>query len=71
MFDEQGKVLELIGVSVDVTAQKHLDLKEQAHREEVAHLNRVAVLGEIAISRRMKLSQPLTAIVSNADAGSI
>ena len=69
LYDEQGKVLELIGLTVDVTAQKKADLEGQAHREEVAHLNRVAMLGEIAISLAHELSQPLTGIVSNAAAG--
>jgi PAS domain S-box-containing protein len=69
LYDEQGNTLELIGVTVDVTAQKKIDLERQAHREEVAHLNRVAMLGEIAISLAHELSQPLTGIVSNAAAG--
>ncbi len=69
LYDEQGNTLELIGVTVDVTAQKKIDLERQAHREEAAHLNRVAMLGEIAISLAHELSQPLTGIVSNAAAG--
>jgi PAS domain S-box-containing protein len=69
LYDEQGKVLELIGVTVDVTAQKKVHLAAQVHRDEMAHLNRVAVMGEIAVSLAHELSQPLTAIISNAEAG--
>ena len=36
LCDEQGKTLELIGVTVDITAQKKIDLERQAHREEVS-----------------------------------
>lgn len=60
---------ELIGVTIDVTPQKRADFQIQAHREEMAHLSRVAVMGQMAISLAHELTQPLTGMVSNADAG--
>lgn len=64
--DEAGKLLELIGVTIDVTAQKEADLENQTHRQEMAHLSRVAVMGEMAGSLAHELNQPLLAIASNA-----
>jgi two-component system sensor kinase FixL len=69
LCDERGEVLELIGVTIDVTAQKQAILQYQTHRQEMAHLSRVAVMGEMAASLAHELNQPLTAIMSNADAG--
>ena len=37
-------------------------------REEIAHLGRVATMGELAASLAHELNQPLTAILSNAQA---
>jgi len=68
LFDGD-KAVELIGVTIDVTQQKQADLQLQAHRQEMAHLSRLAVMGEIAVSLAHELTQPLTGIVSNADAG--
>src|SRR5262249_28776689 len=39
-----------------------------AQREELAHLSRVATLGELSGALAHELSQPLTAILSNAQA---
>ncbi|HMG05308.1 MAG TPA: ATP-binding protein, partial [Chthoniobacterales bacterium] len=64
--DEAGKLLELIGVTIDITAQKKADLENQTHRQEMAHLSRVAVMGEMAGSLAHELNQPLLAIASNA-----
>src|SRR6185503_10259468 len=40
-----------------------------AQRAQVAHLTRVAMLGELSCSVAHELNQPLTAIMSNAQAG--
>ena len=66
--DEQGNLLELIGVTIDVSAQKQSDLQLQIQREEMAHLNRVALMGEMTASVAHELNQPLTAIANNAAA---
>jgi two-component system, LuxR family, sensor kinase FixL len=66
--DEHGSLLELIGVTIDISAQKQSDLQLQIQREELAHLNRVALMGEMTASVAHELNQPLTAIANNAAA---
>ena len=66
--DEHGKLLELIGVTIDVSAQKQAELQLQIQREEMSHLNRVALMGEMTASVAHELNQPLTAIANNAAA---
>jgi len=66
--DEHGNLLELIGVTIDVSAQKQSELQLQLQREEMSHLNRVALMGEITASVAHELNQPLTAISNNASA---
>jgi C4-dicarboxylate-specific signal transduction histidine kinase len=66
--DEEGNLLETIGVTVDVSAQKQADLQLQHQREEMAHRNRVSLMGEMTASFAHELNQPLTAIANNASA---
>src|SRR5207244_7357984 len=63
-----GSLLELIGVTIDVSAQKQSELQLQIQREEMSHLNRVALMGEMTASVAHELNQPLTAIANNASA---
>jgi PAS domain S-box-containing protein len=58
------------GVIQDVTQLKRSEGERQRHRQELAHLNRVSALGELAGSLAHELNQPLTAILSNAQAAS-
>jgi two-component system, LuxR family, sensor kinase FixL len=60
--------LRLLGVSLDITRRKQAELQAKAHRNEAAHLLRVASLGELSSSIAHELRQPLTAILSNAQA---
>ena len=66
--DEHGNLLETIGVTLDVSAQKQAALQVQVQREEMAHRNRVALMGEMTASFAHELNQPLTAIANNASA---
>src|ERR1700730_81420 len=66
--DEHGNLFELIGVTIDVSAQKQSDLQLQIQREEMSHLNRVALMGEMTAWVAHELNQPLTAIANNAAA---
>jgi PAS domain S-box-containing protein len=66
--DEHGNLLETIGVTLDVSAQKQAALQVQVQREEMAHRNRVALMGEMTASFAHELNQPLTAIANNAAA---
>ena len=66
--DEHGNILETMGVTLDVSAQKQAELQLQVQREEMAHRNRVALMGEMTASFAHELNQPLTAIANNASA---
>jgi PAS domain S-box len=66
--DEEGNLLETIGVTLDVSAQKQADLQLQVQREEMARRNRVSLMGEMTASFAHELNQPLTAIANNASA---
>jgi PAS domain S-box-containing protein len=66
--DKGGNILETIGVTIDMSAQKQADLQLQVQREEMAHGNRVAPVGEITASFAHELNQPLTAIANIASA---
>ena len=66
--DAHGNLLETIGVTLDVSAQKQANLQLQLQREEMAHRNRVALMGEMTASFAHELNQPLTAIANNASA---
>jgi len=53
---------------VDITERLALERATARQRDELAHLSRVAMLGELSGSLAHELNQPLTAILSNAQA---
>src|SRR5512139_2012616 len=53
---------------VDITSRRALEQATARQRDELAHLSRVAMLGELSGSLAHELNQPLTAILSNAQA---
>lgn len=59
----------ILGVSMDITRQKQAGAEAQQQREELAHLSRVATLSALSGSLAHELTQPLTSILSNAQAG--
>lgn len=69
LHDENGELQEIVGVTIDVSAQKKSELQLQVQREELAHLNRVALMGEMTASVAHEINQPLTALMTNAAAG--
>jgi len=52
----------------DITDWKHAELEAQRSREELAHFTRVSTMGALAASLAHELNQPLTGILSNAQA---
>ena len=66
--DKHGKPIRLLGVSIDITAQKQAELEAARQRNELVHLSRVTTLGELSSSLAHELTHPLTAILSNAQA---
>jgi PAS domain S-box-containing protein len=56
------------GVCIDITARKQAEREAHRRRDELTHMSRVAMLGELSASTAHELNQPLTAILSNAQA---
>jgi len=67
-FNGGGKAVRVRGVSQDITARKQAEAEAARQRSELAHLSRVTMLGELSGSMAHELNQPLTAILSNAQA---
>jgi signal transduction histidine kinase len=59
------------GVSMDITRQRQAAAEAQLQREELAHLSRVATLSALSSSLAHELSQPLSSILINAQAGQL
>jgi PAS domain S-box-containing protein len=65
-----GKPLvRVLGVAMDITRQKQAAEEAQLQRRELAHLSRVATVSTLSGSLAHELSQPLSSILSNAQAG--
>ena len=59
----------VLGVAVDVSERKQAEETLRRKQYELEHVGRVSTMGEIAGSLAHELSQPLAAILSNAQAG--
>jgi PAS domain S-box-containing protein len=66
--DERGALNLLSGVFIDITEQKVAEAEAALQRQEVTHLVRVSTLGELSGAIAHEINQPLTAILSNAQA---
>lgn len=67
-FGHERRPLRMRGVSIDITSRKEAEAELKERRGELAHLSRVSMLGELSGSLAHELNQPLTAILSNAQA---
>jgi len=63
-----GSANQVLGASTDITKRKEAESELQQQREELAHVTRISTMGELAASLAHELNQPLTAILSNAQA---
>jgi PAS domain S-box-containing protein len=52
----------------DISRRKQAELDSELQRQELTHLTRVGILGELSGALAHELNQPLTAILSNAQA---
>ncbi len=64
----KGGSRRMLGVAMDITRQKQASAEARQQREELAHLSRVSTLSALSGSLAHELSQPLTSILSNAQA---
>jgi signal transduction histidine kinase len=60
-----GRPQAVVGVFIDTTQRKHLELQQLSLREKLSRLTLSATLGELAIALAHELSQPLSAIMVN------
>jgi signal transduction histidine kinase len=67
-FDERGNPVRTSGAFSDITARKLAESEADAQRQTLAHITRVTTLGELSGAIAHEINQPLTAILSNAEA---
>lgn len=65
---ELGGEAQVMAAVTDLSARQKLEYEMAMERESIAHLARVTMLGELSGSLAHELNQPLTAILSNAQA---
>jgi PAS domain S-box-containing protein len=68
IIDSDGSARQVLGASTDITQRKQTELELRRQRAELTHVARVSLMGELAASLAHELNQPLTAILSNAQA---
>jgi len=68
ILDASGRAVQVLGASTDITARRAAEAEAERNRAELSHVTRISVMGELAASLAHELNQPLTAIVSNAQA---
>lgn len=66
--EADGTPMRASGVIVDATERKRSELEIERHRQQLVHLERVAILGELSNALAHELNQPLSSILSNAQA---
>lgn len=65
----KGEFLGIRASNRDITDRRNAEAQAHAHREELHRVGRQVTLGELTAALAHQLNQPLTAIVSNAQAG--
>lgn len=68
IFFSDGKGEYLMGIGMDITRRKQMELELQQKRNELTHVTRVSMIGELASTLAHELNQPLGAILRNAEA---
>jgi len=69
--DTEGKPFLARGVSRDITAAKRSEQESRLLRQEIAHAGRVSLMGQLASALAHEISQPLGAILRNAEAADL
>jgi PAS domain S-box-containing protein len=71
LLDAAGKATHFVGVKEDITERKHAEAELVRQRMELARAGRITLLGQLASALAHELSQPLGAILRNAEAAEI
>jgi len=71
VYDEQGNYAGVRASNRDITSLRLAEREASKNQEALAHLNRTANLEQLAGSIAHELNQPLTGILSNAQAGEL
>jgi C4-dicarboxylate-specific signal transduction histidine kinase len=66
--DENGRPLRVAGCVIDDTERKRAEAESLNQQRQITHLTRVAMLGALSGALAHELQQPLTSILSNAQA---
>ena len=66
--DENGEVVFVVNTYVDITALKRAETEARRHQDVLARLDRATSMGQLTGSIAHELNQPLTGILSNAQA---
>jgi two-component system sensor kinase FixL len=69
--DAAGQPVTMRGASRDVTVRKRAEQETQLLRQEIAHAGRVSMMGQLATGLAHEISQPLGAILRNAEAAEL
>jgi two-component system sensor kinase FixL len=59
----------IVASVVDITERRRAEMETQTLRRDLAHISRVATMGELTAAIIHELSQPLTSIRTNVEAG--
>lgn len=63
-----GESVQVSGTILDITERKNMELEVEQQKQSLAHLTRVGMVGELSSALVHELNQPLSAILSNAQA---
>jgi len=68
VLDEKESLVRISGTIVDTTNHRKIQAEVETQKQSLSHLSRVGMLGELSGALAHELNQPLTAIMSNAQA---
>jgi PAS domain S-box-containing protein len=66
-----GEPGEYVGITMDITEQKHAEQERERLRQveaDLAHINRVNIMGEMAAALAHEIKQPIAASITSANA---
>ena len=69
--DKNGEIEYVVATNMDVTKLKQAEEKAEEQRESLARMDRASSMGQLTASIAHELNQPLTGILSNAQAAEL